>query len=224
MTLAVLFTELVPLALVFMIASAIALVVNYPSSQQQRERLTSHGEAAMLMVTTIFAAGVFTGILTKSGMLASMAQRSRRESCRRPPCGICRSSWRSLSMPLSLVFDPDSFYFGLLPVLSHAADVGGRIGNRGGAGGGARTDDDGIPGQPADPGDVSAGRTGQRRSRRSPAPHDSLRVRDHAADGARRAGDGGGGLKSRSTPNLQLPISQGESLERLALGRWALAS
>ena len=71
-TLAVLFTEVIPLALVFMIASAIALVVNYPNSHEQRERLTSHGAAAMMMVTTIFAAGLFTGVLTRSGMLASM--------------------------------------------------------------------------------------------------------------------------------------------------------
>jgi citrate-Mg2+:H+ or citrate-Ca2+:H+ symporter, CitMHS family len=126
-TLAVLFSELVPLALVFMIASAIALVVNYPSSQQQRERLTSHGETAMLMVTTIFAAGVFTGVLTKSGMLASMTT----DLVAILPAAALRHLpiiMAVLSMPLSLVFDPDSFYFGLLPVLSHAADVAGGSG------------------------------------------------------------------------------------------------
>jgi citrate-Mg2+:H+ or citrate-Ca2+:H+ symporter, CitMHS family len=127
LTLAVLFTEFVPLALVFMIASAIALVVNYPNSQQQRERLTSHGEAAMLMVTTIFAAGVFTGVLTKSGMLASMTT----DLVAILPAAALRHLpiiMAVLSMPLSLVFDPDSFYFGLLPVLSHAADVAGGSG------------------------------------------------------------------------------------------------
>ena len=126
-TLAVLFTELVPLALVFMIASAIALVVNYPNSQQQRERLTGHGEAAMLMVTTIFAAGVFTGVLTQSGMLASMTT----DLVAILPAAVLRHLpiiMAVLSMPLSLVFDPDSFYFGLLPVLSHAADVAGGSG------------------------------------------------------------------------------------------------
>jgi len=127
LTLAVLFTELVPLALVFMIASAIALVVNYPSSQQQRERLTSHGEAAMLMVTTIFAAGVFTGVLTKSGMLASMTTDLVAVL---PPLALRHLPViiAVLSMPLSLVFDPDSFYFGLLPVLSQAAEASGGSG------------------------------------------------------------------------------------------------
>jgi CitMHS family citrate-Mg2+:H+ or citrate-Ca2+:H+ symporter len=126
-TLAILFTELVPLALVFMIASAIALVVNYPSSQQQRERLTSHGEAAMLMVTTIFAAGVFTGVLTKSGMLASMTSDLVAVL---PPLALRHLPiiMAVVSMPLSLVFDPDSFYFGLLPVLSHAAEASGGSG------------------------------------------------------------------------------------------------
>jgi citrate-Mg2+:H+ or citrate-Ca2+:H+ symporter, CitMHS family len=123
-TLVALFTELVPLALVFLIASAIALLVNYPDPRAQRERLTAHGSAAMLMVTTIFAAGVFTGILTKSGMLGALST----DLVRMLPDAVLRHLPVAMglgSMPLSLAFDPDSFYFGLLPILASASEAAG---------------------------------------------------------------------------------------------------
>lgn len=124
MTLAALFVELVPLALVFLVASAIALLVNYPDAHVQRERLTAHGSAAMMMVTTIFAAGVFTGILTQSGMLGALST----DLVRALPDGVLRHLPLSLavvSMPMSLAFDPDSFYYGLLPVLASASQAAG---------------------------------------------------------------------------------------------------
>jgi len=120
-----LFVQLLPPAIVFIVASAIALIVNYPDPHAQRERLTAHGNAAMMMVTTIFAAGIFTGILTKSGMLGAIsgslvAGLPHRLLLHLPVAmGIT-------SMPLSLAFDPDSFYFGLLPIVAHASQaVGG---------------------------------------------------------------------------------------------------
>jgi len=123
-TLTALFAEVLPLAVVFIVASAIALVVNYPDAHAQRERLTVHGSAAMMMVTTVFAAGVFTGILTKSGMLAAMST----DLVRVLPDGVLRHLPVLVglaSMPLSLAFDPDSFYFGLMPVLARSAEAAG---------------------------------------------------------------------------------------------------
>jgi len=119
-----LFVQVLPPAIVFIVASAIALLVNYPNPHAQRERLTAHGNAAMMMVTTIFAAGIFTGILTKSGMLGAMSA----SLVAALPRGLLLHlpvAMGITSMPLSLAFDPDSFYFGLLPIVAHASQAAG---------------------------------------------------------------------------------------------------
>ena len=52
-----------PLPVLFTVAFAIAVMINYPNLEQQKERIASHAGNVLAVVSLVFA-GIFTGILS----------------------------------------------------------------------------------------------------------------------------------------------------------------
>ena len=99
---------------------AIALVANYPQWEDQQKHLVSHAASVVTVSTMIFAAGIFTGVLTGTKMIEAMA------SAAVSVIPESMGGWLPLivavtSMPLSLVFTPDAYYFGVMPIFAQAA-------------------------------------------------------------------------------------------------------
>jgi citrate-Mg2+:H+ or citrate-Ca2+:H+ symporter, CitMHS family len=118
--LALLIAAVLPMPLVFMMAAAIALIVNFPDLKTQSERIAAHAPAILAVASLIFAASAFTGVLSGTGMAEAMATATVAVIPERvgPYLAVVTAL---LSIPVTWIVSNDVFYFGMLPVLAEAA-------------------------------------------------------------------------------------------------------
>ena len=117
---AALITGVLPIPILFMLAFAIALLVNRPTLQAQRDQIAAHAGNALAVVGVIFAAGVFTGILSGTRMVDAMA--ASVTTAVSPALGPYLAPITAvLSIPFTFFISNDAFYFGVLPILAKSA-------------------------------------------------------------------------------------------------------
>lgn len=119
-----LLTSILPLTILFMIAFAIALMVNYPQLRDQQERLAAHAGNALAVVSMVFAAGIFTGILSGTKMVDAMATTlvAMIPDALGPHLPIITAI---TSMPFTFFMSNDAYYFGVVPIIAEAATAYG---------------------------------------------------------------------------------------------------
>lgn len=119
-----LFTGAFPLFACFMVGLGVALVINYPSLDQQNKAVLRHASDAMQMALVMLAAGILLGVLSGAGMSEGMAH----WMINILPEGS--ANWLhviigAFGVPLGMLFSPDAYYFALLPVIRDVAVAAG---------------------------------------------------------------------------------------------------
>ncbi|MGW2510226.1 CitMHS family transporter [Streptomyces scopuliridis] len=116
--------ELMPIPVLFLLGAALALTVNYPNMAEQKARIAAHAENVLNVSGMVFAAAVFTGVLTGTGMVQHMADWlvGAIPDGMGPHMAIVTGV---LSVPLTYFMSNDGFYFGVLPVLAEAGAAHG---------------------------------------------------------------------------------------------------
>ncbi|MFD7977883.1 CitMHS family transporter [Streptomyces sp. NPDC059071] len=116
--------ELLPIPVLFLLGAALALTVNFPEPADQKARLAAHADNVLNVAGMVFAAAVFTGVLTGTGMVKHMADWlvGAIPEGMGPHMALVTGV---LSLPLTYFMSNDGFYFGVLPVLAEAGAAHG---------------------------------------------------------------------------------------------------
>jgi citrate-Mg2+:H+ or citrate-Ca2+:H+ symporter, CitMHS family len=115
---------IMPLPILFMVSFAIAIMINYPNLEDQKERIAAHAGNVLAVVSLVFAAGIFTGILSGTKMVDAMATSlvALIPDALGPHLPVITAI---TSMPFTFFMSNDAYYFGVLPIIAEAATAYG---------------------------------------------------------------------------------------------------
>lgn len=113
-----------PSVFLFLTGTVLALVINYKSLKDQKDRIQDNAGDAVQVVILVLGAGIFMGLFTGSGMADALALSL---------ANIIPVSWGRfwglivaiLSAPGTFFLSNDAFYYGVLPVLAEAGTAYG---------------------------------------------------------------------------------------------------
>jgi CitMHS family citrate-Mg2+:H+ or citrate-Ca2+:H+ symporter len=112
--------ELIPVPALFMLAFALAAMINYPNLKLQKERVQAYAGNALAVVSMIFAAGIFTGVFTGTKMVDALAA----VLIDHVPASL-GPYWALItaliSGPFTFFMSNDAFYFGIVPLIAKTA-------------------------------------------------------------------------------------------------------
>ncbi|MFD3610822.1 hypothetical protein ACFWXA_22575 [Streptomyces atroolivaceus] len=117
---ALLILEVADLVVLFMVAFAVALLVNIRSIGDQQDLIKRQAANAVPVMMLVLGVGIFTGIMTDAGMIKAMADAA---------LSIVPDGWGNLiplftallALPLGFFMSNDAYRFGVVPVLAESA-------------------------------------------------------------------------------------------------------
>lgn len=108
-----------PSLFLFLVGTVLALLINYKKIKDQKARISDNAGDALQVVILVFAAGIFTGLFTNSGMSDALAA----SMIKLIPAALGRF-WGLItaivSIPGTFLLSNDAFYYGVLPVFAEA--------------------------------------------------------------------------------------------------------
>lgn len=112
--------NVMPLPILFMLAFGLGVLVNFPSVKDQKHVIGKYADNVMAVTLLIFAAGIFVGIMSGTGMIKAISQ-SLIHVIPESAGHFMSVITAFLSMPFTYVLTNDAFYFGILPILAETA-------------------------------------------------------------------------------------------------------